>query len=171
MTPWSTLALAALLGLCAAGLNPSLVHTPWSAMESAFQVSHPLFLATLALALLLAGTGLELKGGRWSPLAAWGLPCLAQFYVFGRCWPELSATSLVVSVLVLARLRGEALPWRIWVPLCLCLGLTLWVSQPPFTAVLVSILLGAGVGRYCKSEAVAVLGMAAGGALLLAWLS
>lgn len=171
MTPWITLALAALLGLSAAGLNPSLVQTPWSAMESAFLVAHPLFLATLALSLLLAGVPLELKAGRWCLLAAWGLPCLGQFFVFRRCWPELAATSLVVSVLVLARLRNEPLPWRMWAPLCLSLGLTLWVSQPPASAFLGSLMLGAAVGRFSKSEAVAVLGMAAGGALLLAWLS
>jgi len=171
MTPWTTLALAALLGLSAAGLNPSLIHTPWSAMESAFRVGHPLFLATLALALVLAGIPLELKGGRWSLVAAWGLPCLGQFYVFGRCWPELSAASVVISVLVMARIRSEALPWRMWAPLCLSLGLTLWVSQPPLSASIGSGLMGAAVARYCKSEVVAVLGMAAGGALLLAWLS
>ena len=171
MTPWITLALAALLGLTSAGFNPTLVHTPWAAFDSAFRVGHPLFLGTLALILMLAAVPLELRAGRLALLAAWGLPCLAQFWLFGRAWAELAGVALLVTLLVVAYRRKEPLPWKVWVPLWLVTALTCWVLSPPPLALAVSVMVGAALGWWAKSEAVAILGLASGGALLLAWLS
>jgi hypothetical protein len=171
MTPWTTLALAALLGLTSAGLDPALVHTPWSGLGSAFRLGHPMFLATLSLVLVLAAVPLELRVGRLALMASWGLPCLAQFWLYGRAWPELAGLSLLVTLLVVAYRRKEPLPWKVWLPLWGVMGLTLWILSPPPGAVAISVGMAVGLGWFSRGEAVAVLGLASAGALLLAWLS
>jgi hypothetical protein len=170
MTPWITVALALTLGLTAAGIDPVLLHTPWAGLGTAFQAGHPLFLGTLALVLLLAGVPLELRIGRGAMLAAWSLPLLLQFWVLGRAWPELAAVSLMACLLLVSRRRGERLPWRLWAPLLAAQVLTLYLLHPPPLALALS---GTGllVGRWAGSEPVQILGLAGGGALLLAWLS
>ena len=171
MTPWITLALAALLGLSAAGLDPVLLRTPWAHLGNVFHPGHPLFLATLALTLMLAAVPLELKVGRAALLACWSLPALLIFWLHGNAGPELSALSLLVCLAYVSFRRRERLPWRIWGPLLLAQGLTLFGLQPSLPVLCISLLCGLVVGHFARSEAVQVLGMAGGGALLLAWLS
>ena len=165
------MALAALLGLSAAGLHPSLLHTPWVGLSTAFQVSHPLFLGTLALVLVLAAVPLELRLGRLSLLAAWGLPSLVQFWIWGRARAEVTSVALLVMLLVVAYRRQEGVPLKVWVPLGMAVLLTLWISAPPPLSLVLTVGIGAALGWFSRTEAVAVLGMACGGALLLAWLS
>ncbi|MBN9419033.1 hypothetical protein ABS71_09055 [bacterium SCN 62-11] len=171
MTPWMTLALAATLGLTAAGLDPSLLHTPWSGLGSAFHVSHPLFLGTLALVLMLAAVPMELRVGRGALLASWALPMVVQFWLWGRARPELAALSLLASLLVVSLRRSERLPWKIWGPLLVAESLTLIALRPSWPSLLLSLGMGLAVGRGSKSEPVQICGLAGGGALLLAWLS
>jgi len=171
MTPWITLALATLLGLSAAGLDPVLLRTPWAHLGNVFHPGHPIFLATLALTLMLAAVPLELKVGRAALLASWSLPALLIFWSYGSAGPELSAFSLLVSLAYLSYRRRERLPWLVWAPLLLAQGLTLVGLQPPLAALAISLVSGLAVGHFARSEAVQVLGMAGGGALLLAWLS
>jgi hypothetical protein len=171
MTPWITLALAATLGLTAAGIDPVLVHTPWAGLGSAFHTSHPLFLGTLALVFMLAAVPLELRIGRGGLLASWSLPLLVQFWIFGRAWPELAAFSLLATLLLVSLRRSEKLPWKIWGPLLVAEGLTLYALRPSWQALLLSLGVGLIVGRWSRSEPVQICGLAGGGALLLAWLS
>lgn len=171
MTPWITLALAVTLGLTAAGLDPTWLHTPWAGLGSAFHPAHPLFLGTLALALMLAAVPLELRVGRGGLLASWSLPLLLQFWLWGRAWPELGALSLLATLLLVSRRRSEPLPWKIWGPLLLAEGLTLYALHPTWQALVVTLAVGLAVGRWARTEPVQILGLAGGGALLLAWLS
>lgn len=171
MTPWITLAIATALGLTAAGLNPVWLHTPWAGLGSAFQPAHPLFLATLALVLMLAAVPLEVRLGRGGLLASWSLPMLLQFWLWGRAWPELGALSLLLTLLVVSLRRSEKLPWKIWAPLLIAEALTLFALHPAWPALAVAALVGLAVGRWGSSEPVQILGLAGGGALLLAWLS
>ncbi|MBS2035496.1 hypothetical protein JST97_10945 [bacterium] len=171
MTPWITVLLALTLGLTAAGFDPVWLHTPWAGLGTAFQVGHPLFLATLALALMLAAVPLELRIGRGGMLAAWSLPLLLQFWICGRAWPELGALSLLACLLMVSHRRGEPLPWKVWAPLLVAEVLTLVALHPPALAVAISPGVGLAVGRWARSEPVQVFGLAGGGALLLAWLS
>ena len=171
MTPWITLVLAGALGLTAAGLNPTVIHTPWAGLGTAFQPGHPLFLGTLALVLMLAAVPLELRLDRNNLLASWSLPLLLQFWVWGRAWPELAALSLLLTLLVVSLRRSERLPWKIWAPLLIAEALTLYALPPAWPALALSVALGLAVGRWGGSEPVQILGLAGGGALLLAWLS
>lgn len=171
MTPWITLALAATLGLNAAGIDPVLLHTPWSGLGSAFHTSHPLFLGTLALVLMLAAVPLELRVGKGGLLASWSLPMLFQFWLWGQAWPELAALSLLATLLTVSLRSSEKLPWKIWGPLLVAEGLTLVALRPSWPAQLLSLAAGLAVGRWSKSESVQICGLAGGGALLLAWLS
>lgn len=170
MTPWITVALALTLGLTAAGIDPAWLHTPWAGLGAAFQAGHPLFLGTLALVLMLAGVPLELRIGRGAMLAAWSLPLLLQFWVLGRAWPELAALSLMACLILVSRRRGERLPWKIWAPLLAVESLTLYALHPPALGLAICAM-GLVVGRWPRSEPVQILGLAGGGALLLAWLS
>ena len=171
MTPWITLALAITLGLTAAGLDPVLIHTPWAGLGTAFQPGHPLFLGTLALVLMMAAVPLELRLGRGGLLASWSLPLLLQFWLWGRAWPELGALSLLLTLLVVSLRRSERLPWKIWGPMLISEALMLYALRPSWPALGLSVGLGLVVGRWGKSEAVQIFGLAGGGALLLAWLS
>lgn len=171
MTPWTTVGLAAVLGLTAAGLNPCVLHTPWAGLDSAFRVGHPLLLGSLVLALLLAAIPLELRVGSSALLAAYGIPSLAQFWLWGRAWPELNGAALLLTLAVVSYRRKEPLPWKIWLPLAVAQGLALSILAPPQSAMLVTAGLAAALGWFSKTEAVAVLGLAAAGALALAWLS
>lgn len=171
MTPWISLALATMLGLTAAGFDPVWLHTSWAGLGSAFQPGHPLFLGTLALVLVLAAVPLELRIGRGGLLASWSLPLLLQFWLWGRAWPELGALSLLATLLLVSLRRSEPLPWKIWGPLLVAEGLTLYGLGPAWPALVLSIGLGLLVGRWARSEPVQIFGLAAGGALLLAWLS
>lgn len=163
--------LAALLGLSAAGLDPVLLQTPWAHLGNVLHPGHPIFLATLALTLMLAAVPLELKVGRCALLASWSLPALLIFWTSGSAGPELSALSVLVSLVTLSFRRHEPLPWRVWGPLLLAHLLTLVGLQPPLPALVISLVCGLVVGYFARTEAVQVLGMAGGGALLLAWLS
>lgn len=171
MTPWITLGLAAGLGLTAAGINPAVLHTPWAGLDSAFRVGHPLLLATLVLTLVLAAVPLELRVGRSALLAAFGLPAIAQFWLWGRAWPELNGAGLLLALAVVSHRRKEPVPWKVWLPLAVAQGFSLWLSAPPQPALLLTAALTVTLGWFSKTEAVAVLGLAAGGALALAWLS
>ncbi|MFN8613389.1 MAG: hypothetical protein U0931_37975 [Vulcanimicrobiota bacterium] len=171
MTPWITVGLALTLGLTAAGLDPVLMHTPWAGLGTGFQAGHPLFLGTLALVLMLAGVPLELRIGRASMLAAWSLPLLLQFWICGRGWPELAALSLLACLLLVSYRRGEPLPWKIWAPLLAAEALTLYGLHPPALALALSAGTGLAVARWARAEPLQILGLAGGGALLLAWLS
>ena len=171
MTPWITLALAATLGLTAAGMDPVVVHTPWSGLGTAFHPSQPLFLGTLALVLMLAAVPLELRVGRGGLLASWSLPMIVQFWLWGRAWPELAALSLLATLLTVSLRRSEKLPWKIWGPLLIAESLTLIALRPSWPSLLLSLGMGLAVGRWSKSEPVQICGLAGGGALLLAWLS
>lgn len=171
MNWWITLSLVALLGLAAAGLDPAWLHTPWSGLGSAFYPSHPLFLVMLALVLMLAGVPVEVRLGRGALLAAWSLPQIFTFWIYGRAWPELAALALLVSFLTASLLKRQAVPWKIWVPLLFSQALMLWALQPSLPTVLLSLSTGLVVGRWSSSEVVKISGWAGGGALLLAWLS
>ncbi len=165
------MALAVTLGLTAAGIDPAWLHTPWSGLGSAFHPAHPLFLGTLALVLMLAAVPLELRMGRGALLASWSLPLLLQFWLWGRAWPELAALSLLATLLVVSLGRSERLPWKIWGPLLVAETLTLYALHPSWPALALTLAVGLAVGRWARSEPVQILGLAGGGALLLAWLS
>ncbi|MBX3169047.1 MAG: hypothetical protein KF760_16690 [Candidatus Eremiobacteraeota bacterium] len=171
MTPWITLTLASMLGLTAAGSDPVWLHTPWAGLGSAFHAAHPLFLGTLALALMLAAVPLELRVGRGGLLASWSLPLLLQFWLWGRAWPELGALSLLATLLLVSVRRSERLPWKVWGPLLVAEALTLYAVRPSWLALALTLAVGLAVGRWARSEPVQILGWAGGGALMLAWLS
>jgi len=171
MTPWVSLSIAAFLGLSAAKLDPSLGWSNWAPLATAWQVSNPLFLATLVLVLVLVAVPIEVRLGRWSLLAAWSLPCLVQVLIWGQAWPELAALSLVAALLNFSFWRKHRLPWKVWVPLAGVLALTLFLLKAPPLALAVSILSGALVSWKPASEMVAMLGIAGGAALGFAWLS
>lgn len=171
MTPWITLVLAITIGLTAAGIDPVLLHTPWVGLASAFQPAHPLFLGTLALVFMLAAVPLELRIGRGGLLASWSLPMLLQFWIWRRAWPELAALSILATLLAVSVRRSERLPWKIWTPMLAAEALTLYGLQPSWQPLALSLLVGLVVGRWAGSEPVQILGLAGGGALLLAWLS
>lgn len=171
MTPWVTLSMAALLGLSACQLDPNLGWANWAPLATAWKVSNPLFLATLALVLVLAAVPIEVRLGRWCLLAAWSLPCFVHVLIWGQAWPELAALSWVVTLLNFSYWRKHRLPWRVWLPLAGALGLTLFLLKAPPLAVAVAILSGALISWKPASEVVAMLGIAGAAALGFAWLS
>jgi hypothetical protein len=171
MTPWATLSIASLLAISAGKLDPNLGWANWAPLATAWQVSNPLFLATLALVFMLVAVPVEVRLGRWCLLAAWSLPCLVHVFFWGQAWPELAATSLVAAMLNYSFWRKDRLPWRVWVPLAGALTFTLFLLKAPPLAVAVAILSGALVSWKPASEAVAMVGIAGAAALGFAWLS
>lgn len=157
--------------MTAAGMDPAFGWPMWHRLASAWQVSHTLFLVALGLILFLVALPVEVRVGRAQLMASWGLPCVLQSWILGRAWPEVAAFATMVTMLVFAGGRGEKLPVRIWVPLVGVMGLTLFQLQAPWQALGIALATGFVIGWKPRSEAVNVLGMASGAALLAAWLA
>lgn len=167
-----TLTLVALLLSSHFGLDPTVLPLPWlSRLGTAFHATHWHFLIVVVLAVLLVGIPIEVRLGRLVLQASWGVPCMLQTLLWGRAWPELAALSLLTTIAVFTIDRNEARPWKLWGPLGLAMVFLLLMLRAPVGAVAVSLFAGAVVGRWPRSEPVAVLGLAAGAALLLSWLA
>jgi hypothetical protein len=163
--------LALLYGLRAMGLKLHLGNHPWSPLGQVFELANPLFLGNLILTLALAAVPVEVRLGRWALGFAWGMTAILQMWLRLPLRAELSCLSVAAVLLLFSWVRGDQVPWKVWLPLLALQGLTLWLVQPSLLALACALGPAAAVVWWHEREPLKVVGMACTALLVVGWAS